>query len=73
MEKIIKFNPVKSSQITGEFYDKKKQTLFLRFRNKSIYFYLDVTSEEYDAFKAADSQGSYFYKNIKQSKSFKKL
>lgn len=64
---------VDSSQITGANYVGKEKRMYLKFRNKSVYVYEDVSLEEFEEFMSAPSQGKYFYANIKNVKSFKKL
>jgi hypothetical protein len=61
---------VESSQIEAIGYDEESQTLAIRFKGKgdapgSVYYYANVTAEDFDAFSGADSIGSHFYKNIK--------
>ncbi len=58
-----------SSQLHGYGYDPKTQTLALEFNsnhNTQTYHYPGFTPEQFEAFKNAESQGSYFYKNIKK-------
>ncbi|MBR8141185.1 KTSC domain-containing protein [Burkholderia vietnamiensis] len=66
----IEMQPVESSQIHSVGYDAAAQKLAIRFKNKagdpsSLYHYSDVTQENFDAFKGAESIGSHFYKYIK--------
>ena len=63
MHKTVVFEPVKSSQIKeiGHLDD----TLYIKFRKGKIYTYRPVTQEKFEAFKKADSLGSYFHKNFK--------
>ena len=69
----INWTTVSSSQITGAYYDSENNSLYLRFRNKSVYSYEDVSLEEFGSLVDAPSVGKYFYANIKSIKSFKKL
>lgn len=63
---LVKFETVKSSQINEVGHDAEKQILYIRFRNKKMYEYYPVTTEEFVAFKTSDSIGKYFHANIKK-------
>lgn len=57
-----------SSQLHGYGYDAGTQTLALEFNSNhatKTYHYPGFTPEQFEAFKAAESQGSFFYKHIK--------
>ncbi|MGB8422228.1 KTSC domain-containing protein [Paraburkholderia sp.] len=58
---------VESSQIDSIGYDPATSTLAIRFksRDKPLYYYDNVTPEDWDAFENAESIGSHFYKHIK--------
>lgn len=67
---VIAMDEVISSQIHGVGYDAPTSTLAIRFKTKdgqpaALYHYANVTSEDFSAFKGAESVGSHFYKNIK--------
>lgn len=56
------------SQLHGYAYDAGTQTLALEFNSnhaQKTYHYPGFTPEQFDAFKKADSQGSFFYAHIK--------
>ena len=55
------------STITNHNYNKATKTLSLVFSYDTdrTYFYSGVSSQRYTAFKRANSQGSYFMKNIR--------
>jgi hypothetical protein len=58
-----------SSQLHGYAYDAGTQTLALEFNSnhaQKTYHYPGFTPEQFEAFKNAESQGSYFYANIKK-------
>lgn len=65
---------VESSQLSAIGYVPATQNLFIRFNSKtegklgSLYRYDNVTQEQYDAFVAAESKGSWFGANIKHAK-----
>lgn len=66
----IELKPVTSSQIHSIGYDADTQTLAVRFKSRdgaptSLYHYAEFTQANFDAFQAAESIGSHFYKNIK--------
>lgn len=59
------FTP-ESSQITAIGYDAQSQTLVIRFKsNGAVYHYFDVPPATWEGFKAAESKGRFFGKNIK--------
>ena len=62
----ILFKKSHSSQIKEYYYDKKKETLQLRFNNNKLYKYAPITEEEFIAFEEAESHGVYFHAHIKQ-------
>lgn len=64
---------VNSSNIDYVEYNPSENQLTVRFVHGGTYIYFDVTSEEYDALLAAPSVGSYFAKNIKNSKNWEKV
>jgi hypothetical protein len=59
-----------SSLITGSVYNEEAQELFIEFINGGKYTFQEITSEEYADFCAAESQGSFFNKNINRKKPF---
>lgn len=73
MTQQITMDAVESSQIEAVGYSGETQTLAIQFKSKggkpgSLYHYSNVTPEDFAAFAAAESVGSYFYKNIKPYK-----
>ncbi|QMV32444.1 hypothetical protein 8G_00050 [Ralstonia phage Hyacinthe] len=70
MTKAIDMLEVKSSQIFSIGHDAATNTLAIRFKNwkgevTSLYHYQNVTAEEFQAFRAAESIGAHFGKHIK--------
>lgn len=67
---VIPTEPVESSQIAEIGHDAATNTLAIRFPSKkgpdSLYYYADFTAEQFEAFKTAESIGSYFGKFIKK-------
>lgn len=63
--KLAKINclPVQSSQM--EAIGHAGRTLAICFKGNNVYHYPGVTAEEFEAFKSAESLGSYFGKVIK--------
>jgi hypothetical protein len=71
--KQITMDAVESSQIHGIGHEATTSTLAIQFKNSaggpgSLYHYENVDVEMFDAFRGADSIGSFFYKNIKPFK-----
>ena len=67
-----KMQAVTSSQISEIGYDSEARVLSVRFNGKegrrgNLYRYSDVTPQQYDAFLAAPSKGSWFGNNIKNN------
>lgn len=63
----IALDSVESSQIAGIGYDAASQTLAIQFKSgkQAVYHYANVDAALYQEFSAAESIGSFFYKNIK--------
>lgn len=67
----IPVQEVESSQIHAIGYDTATQTLAIRFKSRStgaptsLYHYANVTPEDFEAFREAESIGSHFGKHIK--------
>ncbi|RQZ08932.1 KTSC domain-containing protein [Burkholderia stagnalis] len=66
----IPVQEVESSQIHAIGHDAATNKLAIRFRNKagepsSLYYYENVDAETFEAFRSAESVGSFFYKTIK--------
>jgi hypothetical protein len=69
----IALTPVASSQIDAIGHDPETNTLAIRFPvnrfgEKAVYHYSNFTAEDFAAFQAADSKGSYFGQHIKNDK-----
>jgi len=66
---VIALSAVKSSQIAGIGHCPETNVLAVQFAGKagpgSLYHYQNFTAEQFAAFKAAESVGSYFIKHIK--------
>lgn len=56
---------VTSSNIASIGYDPDSLTLEIEFKNGSIYQYFDVPQNVFDAFRTADSKGSFLASQIK--------
>lgn len=63
----ITMDSIESSQIAAIGYDPATQTLAIQFKSgtRAVYHYANVTPEDWEAFRAAESHGSHFYKHIK--------
>jgi hypothetical protein len=63
--------PVESSQIHSIGHDPENNILAIRFKDRftggpsSLYHYRNFTTEDFKAFREAESIGSHFYKYIK--------
>ena len=80
--KTITLNSVKSSQIAAIGHDPETNTLSIKFVSRdeakpgSVYHYENFTSDDFTAFKEAESIGSHFYKHIRpniEKYSYKKI
>jgi len=70
MTTAITMQPVTSSQIHSIGHDATTNKLAIRFKTKdgrptSLYHYDHVTAADFEAFRTADSIGSFFKRNIK--------
>lgn len=61
----ITMQDVTSSQIEAVGYDNATRTLAIRFKGGALYHYDGCEPETFEAFRGAESVGSYFYKHIK--------
>ena len=66
----INLQPVESSQIHSSGHHPESNTLAIRFKDykgeaSSLYHYQNVTPEDFEAFRTADSIGAHFGKHIK--------
>ncbi len=69
----ISMQAVESSQLKEAGYSAQHQTVSIRFREGGpLYQYPHITPEDWAAFQAAESQGSYFIRNWK-NRTFKKF
>lgn len=65
--------PVISSNIAAVGYESGTNTLEVEFTSGSVYEYLGVPQEAFDAFMTAESPGRYFAANIKGAYSYNKV
>jgi hypothetical protein len=63
----ITLEAVESNQVGAIGYDEAMQTLAVQFKRgaRAIYHYPNVTRETFEAFKGAESIGTYFGQHIK--------
>jgi hypothetical protein len=66
-------NDYLSSNLKSSEYDTKTKELIVEFKNGVKYSYSDVPMDEFTKMRMAESQGSYFSKNISKTYTFKKL
>jgi hypothetical protein len=69
----ITMDSIESSQIEAIGYDAEAQTLAIQFKAKgavpgSLYHYSNFLPADWEAFRAAESIGSFFYKHIRPFK-----
>lgn len=64
---------VKSSAINSIGYDEKTNTLYIEFKKKHVYVYLNVSNKEKKDFLSAESKGKYFNRKIKKKYIWKKI
>lgn len=64
---------VDSSNLTTVEYDPDTLVLRVSFKNGGMYEYEGVLQEVVDEMMAADSQGSYFYKNVRMNYPYTKI
>lgn len=59
--------PVESSQVGAIGYDAATKTIAVQFRrgNRAIYHYPNVEPETFEAFRSAESIGTYFGQHLK--------
>lgn len=62
-----------SSSLIEKFsYDEGQKVLHIHFRRGGHYGYAEVTPEEFEAFRGAESHGKHFLSLIKPTKQFSK-
>ena len=61
-----------SSLIARSIYNEDEQELYIEFNNGGKYTFSEVSPTEYADFCSAESQGSFFGKNIRGKKPFTK-
>jgi len=64
---------IKSSNINEAKYDTESKILQIKFNNNTIYEYEDVPWETFTKLRMAESQGSFFSKNISKTYKYKKV
>ncbi|MFB5946487.1 KTSC domain-containing protein [Albibacterium profundi] len=62
-----------SSVIDTISYDQSNAILKIRFQSGSVYEYMDVKKETYDAMRAAFSKGTFFNRHIKDKYEFSRI
>ena len=64
---------IESTNIVKTDYDTQTKKLIVEFKNGVNYEYDDVPHQLYTSFRTAQSQGSFFSKNIAKTFKYKKL
>lgn len=68
-----KLIPVESSNIAALGYDEKKEEAYVKFLNGAVYAYSDVSPEQFEKLKSAESIGSYLAKVFKNQHPARKI
>lgn len=66
-------NEIESSNIVKTIYNLDEKTLITTFKNGNEYKYEDIPHSVYTKFRMAESQGSFFNKEISKKYKYKKL
>lgn len=64
---------IKSTNLKNAKYDTELKSLVVEFNNGAIYEYENVPWEIFTKFRMAESQGSFFSKNISRTYKYKKI
>jgi hypothetical protein len=64
---------ISSSNLKGAKYNTDDKNLLVEFNNGAIYEYENVPWETFTKFRMAESQGSFFSKNISRTYKYKKV
>lgn len=64
---------VDSSNLDSVMYDPEEQILRIKFRSGRVYEYYGVEDYIVDELLGADSKGSYFYHNIRDNYSYRRI
>lgn len=64
---------IKSTNLKNAKYDTELKSLVVEFNNGTIYEYENVSWEAFTKFRMAESQGSFFSKNIARTYKYKKV
>jgi hypothetical protein len=64
---------IKSTNLKNAKYDTELKSLVVEFNNGAIYEYENVPWEIFTKFRMAESQGSFFSKNISRTYKYKKV
>jgi hypothetical protein len=66
-------NEIESSNLTKTVYDTGEKTLTVTFKNGMQYMYEEVPHSTYTKFRMAESQGSFFNKEISKKYKYNKI
>ena len=69
----IEMIQVGSSNVDSIGYDEDSQILRVRFKNGSVYEYMNVSVVEFEQLRLASSVGSYLNRNIKGNYPYQKV
>ena len=66
-------NEIESSNLTKTVYNLEEKTLTATFKNGAEYEYVEVPHSVYTKFRMAESQGTFFNKEISKKYTYKKV
>ena len=69
----MEYIPVDSSMIKAITYNEQNKTLFVQFKNESVYAYSDVENTTVEQFLKAESKGKFFNANVKEQHTCTKI
>lgn len=69
----MKWIPIRSRALRAVAYDAPRQTLAIEFVSGSVYEYLNVPEPHYHDLLNAESKGTYFTRNIRDSYAYRQL
>lgn len=69
----VKMYAVESTNLNEIGYDEDNCTLYIRFQDGGLYQYEEFPPDQWEAFRAAGSPGSFFHRSIKGRYNFVKM
>lgn len=69
----LQWEIIESSQIEAIAYYEPHMKLFIKFKNGSIYEYMNVHKDDYESLQRAESAGKFFHQYIKNKFEYHKV